>query len=148
MPQEPTKNKQRTMTGYAQSNHKADASSVQRWEPGLKPSRMTGYSLSVGHRHTRAMLPTPLRRVSPKLDVPTWHRAYGESLLETNPEILAKSLAATEVAIFKRLLELAFRGDVSDERLDIARAIEVVLSLKTGKSQLNSTIPPTNRLSP
>ena len=135
MPQEPTKNKQRSMTGYAQSNHEADASSVQRWEPGLKPSRirMTGYSLSVGHRHTRAMLPTPLRRVSPKLDVPAWHRAYGESLLETNPEILAKSLAATEVAIFKRLLELAACGDASDERLDIARAIEVVLSLKTGK---------------
>jgi hypothetical protein len=111
MPQEPTKNRQRTMTGYAQSNHEADASSVQRWEPGLKPSRMTGYSLSVGHRHTWAMLPTPLRRVSPKLDVPTWHR---------------------------RTASLCWR---------LTRAIEVVLSLKTGKSQLNSTIPPTNRLS-
>jgi hypothetical protein len=133
MPQEPTRSKQVMMPGDAQSNHEGYASRVQRWEPGLKPSRMTGYSLSVGHRYTRAMLPTPLRSVSPKLDVPMWHKAYGESLLETNPEILVKSLAATELAIFKRLLELAACGGASHERLDIARAIEVVLTLKTGK---------------
>jgi hypothetical protein len=52
----------------------------------------------------------------------------------TDPEILAKSLAATEVAIFKRLLELTARGDASDERLDIARAIDVVLTLKILKT--------------
>jgi hypothetical protein len=135
MPQEPTKNTQGRMTADAQSNYEADASCVRRWEPGRTPNRMTGYSLSVGQRRTRAMLPAPLRRVSPKLDVPTWHRPYGESLLETDPEILAKSLAATEAAIFKRLLELTARGDASDERLDIARAIDVVLTLKSSKSQ-------------
>ena len=88
------------------------------------------------------MLPTPRRRASPKLEVPAWHRAYGESLLETDPKTLVKSLAATEVALFKRLLELVACADASDERLDIARAIEVVLTLKTGKRQVSSTIPP------
>jgi hypothetical protein len=109
-------------------NHE-DASNVQ-WEPGLKPNRMRGYSLSDGRRHTRAMLPARLRSVNRKLNLPAWHKPYAEALLESDPEISAPLLAATERAIFERLLELSAAADASVERRDICRAIDVVLDLK------------------
>jgi hypothetical protein len=66
------------------------------------------------------------------LNLPAWHKPYGEALLETDNGILAKLLAATERAVFERLLELAANSeDASDERQDIRRAIDVILTLKT-----------------
>ena len=120
---------QSTSTLDAQVHHE-DASNVQGWEPGLKPSRMRGYSLSDGRRHTRAMLPARLRGVNHKLNVPMWHKPYAEALLESDPAISAQLLAATERAIFERLLELSATADASVERRDICRAIDVVLDLK------------------
>jgi hypothetical protein len=95
---------------------------------------MRGYSLSVGQRRTRAMLPARERSVrSDKLNLPAWHKPYGEALLETDNGILAKLLAATEKAVFERLLEIAANNeDASDERQDIRRAIDAILILKTG----------------
>jgi hypothetical protein len=130
MPQGPTNNTPSRMTAHAQSNHEADTSPIQGWEAGLKPSRMRGYSLSAGHRRTRAMWPTPKRIGSPKLTLPAWHRPYGEALLTTDPETRAKLLADTEQAIFMRLLELTALGDASDERRDLGRAIDVMRTLK------------------
>jgi hypothetical protein len=112
----------------AQAQHE-DASNVQRWEPGQQLSRTTGYSLTGGQRHTRAMWPLRLRNVTHKLNVPAWHKPYGEALLTTDPQTLLKLLAAAQVALFERLLELTEQDD-SDERGDIIRAIDVVLSLK------------------
>jgi hypothetical protein len=118
-------------------NHE-DASNVQ-WEPGLKPIRMRGYSLSDGRRHTRAMLPARLRSVNRKLNLPSWHKPYAEALLESDPEISAQLLAATERAIFERLLELSAAADASDETRDIRRAIDVMLKLKAKTSSQMST---------
>jgi hypothetical protein len=116
--------------------HHEDASNVQ-WEPGLKPNR--GYSLSDGRRHTRAMLPAQLRSVDRKLNLPAWHKPYAEALLESDPEISAPLLAATERAIFERLLELSAAADASDETRDIRRAIDVMLKLKAKTSSQMST---------
>jgi hypothetical protein len=116
--------------------HEEDASNVQRWEPGLKLSRTslklsrtTGYSLTGGQRHTRAMQPMRLRNVTRKLNVPAWHKPYGEALLTTDAQTLSKLLAAAQVALFERLLELTGQ-DAPDEREDISSAIDIVLSLK------------------
>jgi hypothetical protein len=119
--------------------HQEDASNVQDWEPGLKPSRMRGYSLSDGRRHTRAMLPARLRSVNRKLNLPAWHKPYAEALLESDPEISAPLLAATERAIFERLLELSAAADASDETRDIRRAVDVMLKLKAKTSSQMST---------
>jgi hypothetical protein len=70
-----------------------------------------------------------------KPDYPAWHKPYAEALLETDPEILVKLVAATERAVFERLLELAAEKDLSDERQDIRRAIDVLLTRKAGKIQ-------------
>jgi hypothetical protein len=112
--------------------HREDASSVQRWEPGLKPSRMNGYRLLEARRHTRAMLSTR-QRATHKLNLPAWHKTYGEALLTTEPQTLAKLLAASEIAFFERILELGDES-ASDEREDISRAIDVVLDLKANTS--------------
>jgi hypothetical protein len=112
-----------------------DAPNVQRWEPGLKPSRMMGYSLSDGRRHTRALLPARLRCVNHKLNLPAWHKPYAEALLTTEPQTLVKLVAAAEIAFFERILELGDEN-ASDERDDISRAIDVVLDLKA-KTQAN-----------
>jgi hypothetical protein len=116
--------------------HQEDASNVQDWELGLKPSRMRGYSLSDGRRHTRAMLPARLRSVNRKLNLPAWHKPYGEALLATEPQTLAKLLAVAEKAFLERILELGGES-ASDERADISRAIDVVLDLKA-KALANS----------
>src|ERR1700722_8327584 len=73
MPQEST-NTQSIVTAdlYAQATQE-DASSVQRREPGLKPSRMNGYSLLEARRHTRAMLSTRQLGATHKLSLPGWH---------------------------------------------------------------------------
>jgi hypothetical protein len=136
MPQEST-NTQSIVTAdlYAQATQE-DASSVQRWEPGLKPSRMNGHSLLEARRHTRAMLSTRQLGATHKLSLPGWHKPYGEALLTTEPQTLAKLLAASEIAFFERILELGDEN-ASDERDDISRAIDVVLDLKA-KSQANS----------
>jgi hypothetical protein len=129
---------QSTSTLDAQVHHE-DASNVQGWEPGLKPSRMRGYSLSDGRRHTRAMLPARLRGVNHKLNVPMWHKPYAEALLEGDSQKSAKLLAATELAIFERLLELSATADASVETGDIRRAIDVMLKLKAKTSSQIST---------
>jgi signal transduction histidine kinase len=59
-------------------------------------------------------------------------------LRETNPEILVKLLAATERALFERLLELAANKDASDEQQDIRLAIDVMLTLKARTNQAGS----------
>jgi hypothetical protein len=73
--------------------------------------------------------------VSDRLDCPAWHKPYAKALLATDPEILMKLLPATERAIFERLLELAAAEDVSDERQDIRRAIDVLLALRARNAQ-------------
>jgi hypothetical protein len=124
----------------SQANQEVDATSVQHWKMGL--NRMRGYSLSVGRRHTHAMLPTLKCSVMRhRLNIPPWQKPYGEALLETDPEILVKLLAATEKAVFERLLELAANNeDASDERQDIRRAIDVILTLKTRADSKTSFI--------
>lgn len=127
----------------AQENQEVDASRVRHWRPGLKPSSIRGYSLSVGQRRTRAMLPTREPNiVSRRLNPPAWHEPYAEALLETNPEILVKLLAATERALFERLLELAANKNASDERQDIRCAIDVMLTLKARNTQAGSESSP------
>jgi hypothetical protein len=120
-----------------QANQEVDASRIQHWK--MRLNRMRGYSLSVGRRHIRAMLPTLKCSVmSHRLNIPAWQKPYGEALLETDPEILVKLLAATEKAVFERLLELTANEDASDERQDIRRAIDVILTLKTRIQRLRS----------
>jgi hypothetical protein len=127
---------QSTNTGMATrtsaaNQEDASVSSALDWKLRVKPNLMRGYSLSVGQRRTRAMLPT---RFSHKLNIPAWHKLYGEALLETDAEILLKLLAAAEMAVFERLLELAelvTNEEGSHERQDIRRAIDVMLTLKT-----------------
>jgi len=71
-----------------------------------------------------------------KLSLPRWHKPYGEALLTSEPQTLAKLLAASEIAFFERILELGDEN-ASDEREDISRAIDVVLGLKV-KTLANS----------
>jgi hypothetical protein len=115
-----------------------DASTVQNWEPGMKPKGMNGYSLLDRQRHTRALLPVRLRCATHKLHVPAWHKPYGEALLTTEPRRLTQLLAAAEIAFFERILELGDES-ASDEREDISRAIDVVLDLKA--AQASSKMP-------
>jgi hypothetical protein len=49
-----------------------------------------------------------------KLDCRTWRKLYVESLLEIGAERLLSALAATEIAVFPRLWELAADRDASD----------------------------------
>jgi hypothetical protein len=117
MPRELTNTQSIVTAGLDAQATQEDASNVQRWEPGLKPSRTMGYSLADGRRHTRSMVPAPATQRD------------GEALLATEPQRLMRLLAATEMALFERILEL---GDESalDEREDISRAFDVVLDLK------------------
>jgi hypothetical protein len=126
----------------AQTSQK-DAPNIQRWEPGLKPSR-TGYSLAGGRRHTRALLPARLRCATHKLNLPAWHKPYGEALLATEPQTLVKLLAVAENAFFERILELGDES-ASDEREDISRAIDVVLDLRAKALANSSSFMPTHR---
>jgi hypothetical protein len=82
------------------------------------------------------MLPARLRSVNRKLNLPAWHKPYGEALLATEPQTLAKLLAVAEKALLERILELGGES-ASDERDDISRAIDVVLDLKA-KALANS----------
>jgi hypothetical protein len=132
MPQESTNTQSIVTAGLDAQATQEDASSVQRWEPGLKPSRVNGYSLEA-RRHTRAMLSTRQLSATHKLSLPGWHKPYGEALLATEPQTLAKLLAASEIAFFERILELGDES-ASDERDDISRAIDVVLDLKAKTS--------------
>jgi hypothetical protein len=133
MPEESTSTECRvTARTESRENQQVDTSSVQHWKMGLKPNRMRGYSLSVGRRRTRAMLPPRERStMSHKLSIPAWHKPYSQALLETDPKILVRLLAATQKAVFERLLELPANEDASHERQDIRRAIDVILTLKT-----------------
>ena len=130
MPQELTNTPSHVTVGSDAQATQEDASSVQPWEPGLKPSRMNGYSLLEARRHTRAMLSTRQLGATHKLSLPGRHKPYGEALLTTEPQTLAKLLAASEIAFFERILELEGEN-ASDERNDISRAIDVVLDLNT-----------------
>jgi hypothetical protein len=136
MPQELTNIQSIATAGLDAQATQVDASSVQRWEPGLKPSRMNGYSLLEARRHTRAMLSARQLGATQKLSLPRWHKPYGEALLTSEPQTLAKLLAASEIAFFERILELGDEN-ASDEREDISRAIDVVLGLKV-KTLANS----------
>jgi hypothetical protein len=138
MPQELTNTESVVTAGLDAQAHQEDAPSVQRWEPGLKPSRTAGYSLAGGRRHTRAMLPTGRLGVTHKLNLPAWHKLYAEALLTTEPQRLTQLLAAVEMTFFERILELGDEN-ASDEREDISRAIDVVLDLK---AQASSKIVP------
>jgi hypothetical protein len=138
MPQELTITQSNVTAGLDAPATQEDASSVQRWEPGLKPSRMNGHSLLEARRHTRAMLSTRQLGANHKLSLPGWHKPYGEALLATEPQTLAKLLAASEIAFFERILELGDES-ASDERDDISRAIDVVLDLKARTSSQRST---------
>ena len=129
MPQESTNTQSIVTAGLDAQAIQEDASSVQRWEPGLKPSRINGRSLLDAQRQTRAMLSTRQLGATHKLSLPRWHKSYGEALLATEPQTLAKFLAASEIAFFERILELGDEN-ASDERDDISRAIDVVLDLK------------------
>jgi hypothetical protein len=133
MPQELTNTQSNVTADLDAQVTQEDASSVQRWEPGLKPSRINGYSLLDGRRHTRAMSSTRQLGAAHKLSLPRWHKSYGEALLATEPQTLAKLLAASEIAFFERILELGDES-ASDEREDISRAIDVVLDLKANTS--------------
>jgi hypothetical protein len=138
MPQELTNTQSNVTAGLDAQATQENASTIQRWEPGLKPSRMNGYSLSDGRRHTRAMLPTRQLGATHKLNLPAWHKPYGEALLTTEPQTLAKLLAASKMAFFERILELGDES-ASDEREDISRAIDVVLDLRAKTSPKIST---------
>jgi hypothetical protein len=122
----------------AQATHR-DASNVPYWEPGRKSVRMMGYSLSGGRRHTRALTPTRLCNVNHELKLPAWHKPYAEALLDSDPEISIKLLAATEVAIFERLLELSAIAGASVEIRDIRCAIDVMLDMRSKASSKIST---------
>jgi hypothetical protein len=116
-----------------------DTSDVPNWEPGLKSVRMMGYSLSGGRRHTRALMPTRPYSVNRELILPAWHKPYAEALLDRDPEITIKLLAATEVAIFERLLELSTMAGASAEIRDIRCAIDVMLDMRSKASSKIST---------
>src|ERR1700730_4639436 len=91
MPEESANTEYRVTTATeAQANREVG---VPDGKPGLQPGRTTG--------------PTEGSTGNYKLDYPAWHQPYAEALLETDPEILVKLLAATEIAVFKRFLELA-----------------------------------------
>jgi hypothetical protein len=138
MPQESTNTQSIVTADLDAQATQEDASSVQRWEPGLKPSRINGRGLLDARRHTRAMLSTRELGATHKLSLPGWHKSYGEALLATEPQTLAKLLAASEIAFFERILELGDES-ASDERDDISRAIDVVLDLKAKTSSKIST---------
>jgi hypothetical protein len=129
MPQESTNTQSIVTADLDAQATQEDASGVQLWEPGLKPSRINGRSPLDARRHTRAMLSTRQLGATHKLSLPRWHKSYGEALLATEPQTLAKLLAASEIAFFERIWELGDEN-ASDEREDISRAIDVVLALK------------------
>jgi hypothetical protein len=139
MPQELTNTQTTVTAGLDAQATQEDAANVERWEPGLKPSRMNGCSLLDARRDTRAMLPTRQFGATRKLRLPAWHQPYGEALLTTEPQRLTQLLAAAEIAFFGRILEL---GDESalDEREDISRAIDVVLDLKAAQASSKMAI--------
>jgi hypothetical protein len=124
----------KTTRADAQANQEVDVSSVQDWKQGLKPSRTPGLAGTNRFAKKHAMLPWEQRTTqSYKRDDRGWQKPYGAALLETDSETLVKLLAATEKALFERLLELAADNDASDERQDIVRAIDVILTLKARK---------------
>jgi hypothetical protein len=126
---EPTRDSVGRTAAVVQSKHDADPSRIESWEPGLKPRRIMGYSLSTGHRHTRAMLPTKEhRRIDRELDFPAWHRPFVEALLATESTAVALFNAA-EMVIFARILELSDCNDAAEIQ-DIDRAIEVIQTLR------------------
>jgi hypothetical protein len=126
---EPTRDNVGRTAAVVQSKHDADPSGIESWEPGLKPRRIMGYSLSTGHRHTRAMLPTKEhRRIDRELDFPAWHRPFVEALLATESTAVALFNAA-EMVIFARILELSDCNDAAEIQ-DIDRAIEVIQTLR------------------
>lgn len=127
---EPTRDNAGRTAAVVQSKHNADPSRIECWEPGLKPRQMMGYSLSTGHRRTRAMMPTKEHRgVDREPDFPAWHRPFVEALLATESKALALFNAA-EMTIFARILELSDCSDSAVERQDINRAIEVIQTLR------------------
>src|ERR1700676_1168616 len=129
MPEEAANTGYRVATGTeARANREVG---VPDGKPGLQPGRTTGTTEGTKGNYKR--------------DYPAWQKPYAEALLETDPEILVKLLAATEIAVFERFLELAANEDVSGERQDMRRAINVMLTLKARKTQAGSTMQKTSR---
>ena len=127
---EPTKDNAGRTAAVVQSKHDADPITHRTLGAVLKSRQMMGYSLSTGHRHTRAMLPRKEHpRVDRELDFPAWHRPFVEALLATESKAVALFNAA-EMVIFARILELSDYGDPAVERQDIDRAIEVIMTLR------------------
>jgi hypothetical protein len=91
-----------------------DASDVQDWTPGLKPCPTTGATAATRSAKGHAMLPAEEGdTMNYKLDCPAPHTPYADALLETDPGKLLTILAATEVAVFQHLWELAADQDAS-----------------------------------
>jgi hypothetical protein len=137
MPEEATNAEHNVTTRtHRHLDQEAAPSSVQDWKASLQPKRTTGPAAAHRFARTHAVGASQEGcKVNGKLDCPGWHKPYAEALLATDPEILVKLLAATERAIFERLLALAAAEDVSDERQDIRCAIDALLALKAGKDQ-------------
>jgi hypothetical protein len=90
------------------------ATNVQDWTPGPKPYRTTGATSATRSARADAMLPAEEgNTVNYELNCPASHKPYPEALLETDPGKLPTILAATEIAVFQRLWELAADQDAS-----------------------------------
>jgi hypothetical protein len=137
MPEKPTNIEHRVTTGpRAQANQEADPSTVQDWKPDLQSTRTRGPAAANRSAKAHAIVPSEEgSRVNANLAYPAWHKPYAEALLTTDPEILVKLLAVTKRAVFERLLELAAEKDLSDEKQDIRRALDVLLTLRAGNTQ-------------
>jgi len=59
-----------------------------------------------------------------------WHTLYADALIETDPARLARMIAEAEGAIRARSAELSARPEVTDESVDLQRAVAALLYLK------------------
>jgi len=145
MPEESTNTEyQATIRTAAKTNPEAGASGIHDWKSGLRPNRTTGPTSDCRFATTDAMSPEESSTKNYKGESPAWHKPYSElceAVLKTEAEVLMKLSGATEMAVFERLLELAGDEDASDERQNIGRAIDVILSLKAMKTQQGSARP-------
>ncbi len=71
--------------------------------------------------------------VNYKQNCPAWHKPYAEALLEIRSERLLTNLAATEIAAFQRLWELAADQDASG-----LSCVQAASSVQFGRGALRS----------
>jgi hypothetical protein len=67
---------------------------------------------------------------SPKMSYPEWQADYQAALVELDPETLPKRVEAAEIAIFKRLQDLALSSNNLAERQAIEDALASLRVLK------------------